>query len=43
MESIRDTIKKFGKFEVFYMLVMIVYMGQATSETSRMVGTLSGN
>lgn len=43
MESLRDTIKKFGKFEVFYMLVMIIYMGQATSETSRMVGSLSGN
>lgn len=36
-------LKKYGRFEVFYMLVMVIYMAQATPETGRMVGTLSGN
>lgn len=36
-------LKKYGRFEIFYMLVMVVYMAQATPETGRMVGTLSGN
>lgn len=35
--------KKYGRFEIFYMLVMVIYMAQATTETGRMVGTLSGN
>lgn len=35
--------EKFGRFEYIYMFVMIIYMSQATPETSRMVGTLSGN
>lgn len=43
MGSIKNTIREYGKFEVFYMLVMVIYMGQATPETSRMVGSLSGN
>lgn len=30
-------------FEYIYMLVMVIYMGQMTPETGRMVGTLSGN
>ena len=41
--SLNSTIRRFGKFEVFYMLVMVIYMAQATPETSRMVGGLSGN
>lgn len=36
-------LKKYGRFEFFYMLVMVIYMAQATPETGRMVGTLSGN
>ena len=34
---------RYGRFEILYMFVMVVYMAQATPETSRMVGTLSGN
>ena len=34
---------RYGRFEVLYMFVMVVYMAQATPETSRMVGILSGN
>lgn len=34
---------RIGWFKYIYMLVMVVYMGQMTAETSRMVGTLSGN
>lgn len=30
-------------YEYIYMLVMVIYMGQMTSGTGRMVGTLSGN
>lgn len=41
--SLSSTIRRFGKFEVFYMLVMVIYMAQATPETSRMVGSISGN
>lgn len=36
-------LKKYGRFEVFYMLVMVIYMAQATPETGRMIGGLSGN
>ena len=35
--------KKYGRFEIFYMLVMVIYMAQATPETGRMIGGLSGN
>lgn len=34
---------KYGSFEVAYMFVMIIYMAQATPETSRMIGSISGN
>ena len=30
-------------FEYMYMVVMVIYMAQMTSETSRMMGTISGN
>lgn len=33
----------YGRFEIIYMLVMVIYMAQATPETSRMVGGISGN
>ena len=36
-------LKKYGRFEIFYMLVMVIYMAQATPETGRMIGGLSGN
>ena len=36
-------LARYGRFEVLYMFVMVVYMAQATPETSRMVGALSGN
>ena len=36
-------LKKYGRFEIFYMLVMVIYMAQATPETGRMIGVLSGN
>lgn len=40
----RNTIlKRYGYFEIFYMLVMVIYMAQATIETGRMVQSLSGN
>ena len=32
-----------GRFEYFYMVVMVIYMAQMTGSTSRMVGSLSGN
>ena len=38
-----EFLNKYGRFEIFYMLVMVVYMAQATPETGRMIGTLSGN
>lgn len=41
--KINSIFRKYGKFEVIYLFVMVIYMGQATPETSRMVGTLSGN
>lgn len=41
MQSIID--KPLSKFDYFYMFVIVIYMGQATPETSRMVGDLSGN
>lgn len=43
MKELKNTIKTYGKFETFYILVMVIYMGQATAETSRMIGNLSGN
>lgn len=33
----------FTWFDYCYMVVMVLYMGQATPETSRMVGNMSGN
>lgn len=33
----------FKRFDYVYMFVLIIYMGQATPETSRMVGDISGN
>lgn len=36
-------LRKYGWFEIFYMLVMVIYMAQATPETGRMIGGLSGN
>lgn len=41
--GIRWLILKYGKFEIFYMSIMVIYMAQATLETSRMVGGISGN
>lgn len=40
-----DFLKKndIGIFEYLYMFIMVIYMGQMTSETSRMVGTISGD
>ena len=35
--------KVVSRFDYFYIFVMVIYMGQATPETSRMVTTLSGN
>lgn len=35
--------KPLSRFDYFYMFVIVIYMGQATPETSRMVGDLSGN
>ena len=43
MGSIKNAIRIYGKFEIFYILVMVIYMGQATPETSRMVAGISGN
>ena len=36
-------LKGYDRFSIFYMLIMVIYMGQATPETSRMIGGLSGN
>ena len=41
--KIKTLSVRYGRFEVLYMLVMVIYMAQATLETGRMVGTLSGN
>ena len=30
-------------YEYLYLFVMVIYMAQMTSETGKMVGTLSGN
>ena len=38
-----NKLKKYDHFSIFYMLIMIIYMAQATRETSRMIGGLSGN
>ena len=38
-----NIIRKYGRFETIYMFIMVVYMAQATPETSRMIGPLSGN
>ena len=41
--KINSIFRKYGKFEVLYLFVIVIYMAQATPETSRMVGTISGN
>lgn len=38
-----NKLKGYDRFSIFYMFVMIIFMAQATPETSRMVGNLSGN
>lgn len=43
MSSLKIYINKYGRFEFLYMFVMVIYMAQATPETSRMVGSISGN
>lgn len=35
--------KPIGRFDYFYIFVMVIYMAQATPETCRMVAELSGN
>lgn len=42
MNTIANTIR-LNRFDYLYMFVLIIYMGQATPETSRMVSGLSGN
>ena len=32
-----------GIFEYLYMFVMVIYLGQMTPQTGRMVGTISGD
>lgn len=41
--AIKLLLKKYGYFEMLYMFIMVIYMAQATDETSRMVGSISGN
>ena len=41
--GIQRVVHKYGRFEFFYMFVMVIYMAQATPETSRMVASISGN
>lgn len=41
--NIKGLVHKYGKFEMFYMFVIVIYMAQATPETSRMIGGISGN
>lgn len=43
MLLLKRAFNKYGRFDFLYMFVMVIYMAQATPETSRMVGTLSGN
>lgn len=43
MNIISKLFKRYGYFDFIYMFVMVIYMAQATPETSRMVGSLSGN
>ncbi len=43
MSIVKGTTIKRWSFEYWYMIIMIIYMGQMTPETSRMVNTLSGN
>lgn len=39
----KTLFSQYGRFEVLYMFVMVIYMAQATKETGRMVGSISGN
>lgn len=41
-QTVGKNIKR-NSFEYIYMVVMIIYMAQMTSDTSRMVGGISGN
>lgn len=43
MFHIKELKKKYTGFDLLYMTIMVIYMAQATPETSRMVGSLSGN
>lgn len=43
MFGLKIYFNKYTRFDFLYMFVMVIYMAQATPETSRMVGTLSGN
>lgn len=42
-ESLPRLRKSTSRFDWWYMFVMVIYMGMATSATKRMVNTLSGN
>ena len=43
MSSLKIDINKYGRFDFLYMFVMVIYMAQATPETSRMIGSISDN
>ena len=43
MLLLKRAFNKYGRFDFLYMFVMVIYMAQATPETSRMVGSISGN
>lgn len=36
-------VRLYGRFEIFYVFIMIIYMAQSTPETGRMIGLISGN
>lgn len=43
MLLLKRAFNKYGCFDFLYMFVMVIYMAQATPETGRMVGSISGN
>lgn len=43
MLNIKELKEKYTSFNLLYMIIMVIYMAQATQDTSRMVGSLSGN
>lgn len=43
MFGLKINFNKYGCFDFLYMFVMVIYMAQATPETGRMVGSISGN